>query len=512
MMLPARPNRSDGVWQPVKSSVVPVIIMVRIYSIKGFFIISILLTYIHSVPVDAQNIALEEAQKVRQQKLEKEVAHVLEARRELSQRLLWDWGGSERFMFLTYDDIDNASVSDKRRTQKSNNFYLWGNLNLDDIHSFYVRFRGQHIDWNQGDEYRSTENQFKWNLEEGFDQGIYTITIDKALKKYFKCEIPVQMELKAGRFRSSIGRQIAYAKNANGIELNGRSKWVDFKFFGFKNLIDEENIDFSVPGFRDSRRFFYGTEVKYKRLKRHVPYLFALMQEDHSGESPEDPDQDYEYNSRYYGIGSRGQIIKNLYYEIEGIRQEGKSYPEAATVGIEPDNEQIEAWALDASLSYNYNIITHPTFSAQYAFGSGDPDRTDRVTNTIGGNEEGSTDRNFLNFGYIDTGLSLAPRISNLRMLKLGCSLYPLEHMQNKNVNVEVNYFLFRKDEKEGAISDTRADRRIRNIGKEFDVNITWKIFSDLSASIDYGRFYPGNAYSDKDARDFVMATIMFQF
>ena len=94
------------------------------------------------------------------------------------------------------------------------------------------------------------------------------------------------------------------------------SGWI-FKFFGFKNLIDEENIDFSTPGFRDSRRFFYGAEVKYKRLKRHVPYLFALFQEDHSGESPEDLNQDYEYNSRYYGIGSRGQIIENLYYEIE---------------------------------------------------------------------------------------------------------------------------------------------------------------------------------------------------
>ncbi len=205
----------------MKSSVVPDLIMVRIYSIRSFLIISILLTFIYNIPVDAQNIALEEAQKVRQQRLEQEAERVFELRREMSQRLLWDWGGSERFMFLTYDDIDNAGVSDKRRTQKSNNFYLWGNLNLDDIHNFYVRFRGQHIDWNQGDEYRSTENQFKWNLEEGFDQGIYTITIDKALRKYLKYEIPVRMELKAGRFRSSIGRQIAYAKNANGIELYG---------------------------------------------------------------------------------------------------------------------------------------------------------------------------------------------------------------------------------------------------------------------------------------------------
>ena len=206
--------------------------------------------------------------------------------------------------------------------------------------------------------------------------------------------------------------------------------------------------------------------------------------------------------------------MNNLFYEIEGIMQRGKGFPQAAVArGYSPDNERIEAWALDASLHYTYNKITHPTFSAEYAFGSGDKDRIGRVTNTTGGgNKEGTTDRNFLTFGYIDTGLTLAARISNLRMVKLGFSFTPLEVVKSKSVNVEVNYFLFRKDEKKSAISDTRADRPIRNLGKEFDVNITWQIFSDLSASINYGRFYPGNAYSDKDARDFVMATIMFQF
>ncbi|MBT3879490.1 MAG: alginate export family protein [Candidatus Scalindua sp.] len=455
-----------------------------------------------------------EALRIRQQRLDLETAHALDLRREMSQHLLWDWGGSERFMFLTYDDIDNERISDKRRTQRANNFYLWGSLNLDDIHSFYVRFHGQQIDWNSGDEYRSTENQFKWNMEEGFDQGTYTIHIDRALKKYFDYEIPAQIQLTAGRFRSSIGSQLAYVKRANGVQLDVMSKWVDLKLFGFKNLIDEENIDFSVPGFRSSRRYFFGVEAKYKGFRRHVPYLFALIQEDHNRENIEDPDQDYGYDSKYYGIGSRGQIMNNLFYEIEGIMQRGKGFPQAAVArGYSPDNERIEAWALDASLHYTYNKITHPTFSAEYAFGSGDKDRIGRVTNTTGGgNKEGTTDRNFLTFGYIDTGLTLAARISNLRMVKLGFSFTPLEVVKSKSVNVEVNYFLFRKDEKKSAISDTRADRPIRNLGKEFDVNITWQIFSDLSASINYGRFYPGNAYSDKDARDFVMATIMFQF
>jgi hypothetical protein len=483
--------------------------------IRNFVIFSIFLI---NLPVNntlyAQDIALEEQLKVRQQRLEQEAERAFELRREMSQRLLWDWGGSERFMFLTYDDIDNDRQSDKRRTQKSNNFYLWGNLNLDDIHGFYVRFHGEQIDWNQGDKYRSTENQFKWNLEEGFDQGTYTLNIDKALKKYLDYEMPFKAKLTAGRFRSSLGSQLAYTKRANGVQFEAKSRWVDLKLFAFKNLIDEENIDFTTPGFRSSRRYFYGAEAKYNGFKKHMPYLFALIQEDHSGENIEDLNQDYEYDSRYYGVGSRGQIIKNLYYEIEGILETGRSFPEASAArGFSPDNEQIEAWAFDTTLTYKHDIITQPTFSAEYAFGSGDPDRTGRVTAaTGGGNAEGSRDRNFLTFGYIDTGLSLAARISNLRMAKFGFSFTPSEFAGNKNLNVEVNYFLFRKDEKKSAISDTRADRPQRNLGKEFDISITWKIFSDLSASLNYGRFYPGNAYSDKDAKDFVMFTMTFQF
>jgi hypothetical protein len=456
-------------------------------------------------------------------RLKLETERALDARREMAQRFLWDWGGSERFLFLTYDDIDNNSISDKRRTRRSNNFYLWGNLNLDDIHNFYVRFHGEQIDWNSGDQYRSTENQFHWNLEEGFDEGHYTINIDRALESYLSYYIPVQMQLKAGRFDTYIGSQLAYIRRTNAIQLEGKSKWVDFKVFGARTLTDKENIDFSVPGFRSSRRYFYGAELKYNGLRRHQPFLYALIEEDDSGESPEDPFQDYAFDSRYFGIGSRGEIIKNLYYQVEGIKQGGKRFPEASVAGIAPDKERIEAWAFDASLNYIYNIITHPSFSVEYAFGSGDSDRTGgpatgvdpsegRVTTTVPGNKEGTKERNFLSFGYIDTGLSLAPRLSNLQMFRFGVSLTPSEFVKKRNVYAGVDFFIFRRDKKEGAISDSRADRPQRSLGKEFDVNVTWQIFSDLSASVDYGRFYPSSAYSDKDARDFLMFTMLFQF
>ena len=475
--------------------------------------------------VPAENSALaqsmQEAQKVRLQKLQIEAQKVFDLRRSMAQRLLWDWGGSETTSISTYDDpvlISDFVYRHKRRTMKTNNFNLWGSLNLDEIHSFYLRLQGQHIDYNRGDQYRSSENQLKWNLEEGVGECTYIINIDQAVKKYFKYTMPLQLRLTAGRFNTSLGSQLAYTKKTNGVQLDGQSKWVGFKIFAARNLIDEENIDFSVPGFRSSKRYFYGGEVNYKGFKKHAPYLFALIQEDRSGENIEDLGQDYDYDSRYYGIGSRGQFTNKLYYSIEGIMEGGKSNPEAGTAtdgtGLQgpPDVEHIDAWAFDASLHYSVNVITHPNLSIEYAFGSGDSDRSAKVVTTTPGNKEGTTDRNFLNFGYIDTGLSLAPRLSNLQMFKFGLSMTPSEFVKKRNVSLNANFFLFRKDKKESQISDNRAVLPQRNIGKEIDISVVWNAFSDLNVSVDYGRFYPGAAYYYDEARDNVSLTILYQF
>ena len=100
--------------------------------------------------------------------------------------------------------------------------------------------------------------------------------------------------------------------------------------------------------------------------------------------------------------------------------EDGKSNPEAGTTGERdpsagpPDTEPIDAWALAASLHYTFNVITHPNLSVGYAFGTGDSDRSAKVVTTTPGNKTGPTDRNFLNFCYIDTGLSLSPLLSKL--------------------------------------------------------------------------------------------------
>ncbi len=117
-----------------------------------------------------------------------------------------------------------------------------------------------------------------------------------------------------------------------------------------------------------------------------------------------------------------------------------------------------------------------------------------------------------MNFGYIDTGLSLAPRLSNLQMIKFGLSMTPSEFVKKRNVSLNATFFLFRKDKKEAEISDNRAVKQHRNIGKELDISVVWNVFSDLNVSVDYGRFYPGGAYYYDEARDNIGLTVLYQF
>ena len=47
--------------------------------------------------------SIQEAQKVRLQKLQIEAQKVFDLRRSMAQRLLWDWGGSETTSINIYD-------------------------------------------------------------------------------------------------------------------------------------------------------------------------------------------------------------------------------------------------------------------------------------------------------------------------------------------------------------------------------------------------------------------------
>ena len=457
-------------------------------------------------------LSLEQVQQFRAERLEAEVRKALEYRMRPGQRFLFDYGGWYRFSYLAYDDLDNDLSHTIRRMLRLQDLRLWAMLNLDDSQLFYVRERTSLYDWSHDNNYRRHDTDTNVEL----DQAFYSVKIDRVLRQYLDVRLPLRLQFTGGKFFSTIGTGLVYSRIAIGTELSGSSRFVNFKAFWSRTPHGETNIDFSVPGFRTEgqRRYFSGLELIYPRFSHHAPYFFWMQQKDHSDQStPHSTQRNFDYDSYYVGLGSRGEIIKNLTYEIEGIRETGRSYGDNVNFGGSQSPNSISAWAVTTKLTKIFGVLTRPRLSLQYAMGTGDKDRQN-PTNTIRGNAPGSADRNFLYFGYMETGYMLAPRLSNLQMLRLGGALKPLDFNKDLKDNLEVglNYYIYRKHEAEGGINDFRANRPISSLGKELDVYMNWKVLSDVFVNINYGKFLPSNAFGTRNVRDYLLVSLTFQF
>jgi hypothetical protein len=312
-----------------------------------------------------------------------------------------------------------------------------------------------------------------------------------------------------GRRYFSVGQGIAYSNLNDGVEAYVSLENWNLKALVSHTLPHEENIDTSVPGWdKKSDRNYYGIEATYLGIHDQGIYSYFLMQRDDSDENPHDPLHDYTYDSEYIGLGAQGKFLPNMHYWLEVIRESGKS-----RVYATGQKRNIDAWAGDFGLSYDWDIYSHPNISIEYAFGSGDSDRTS-VTDTMNGNNLGD-DRNFLYFGYLPAGYALSPRLSNLYFYKAGVLLKPLERCHLfKNFSFGTDFYRYYKDKRLGGIYDTDATNSDKGIGSEVDLNISWQILSDLSFSVQYGHFWPGDAYPDyaDDSEKYLSAGMTFTF
>jgi hypothetical protein len=98
-------------------------------------------------------------------------------------------------------------------------------------------------------------------------------------------------------------------------------------------------------------------------------------------------------------------------------------------------------------------------------------------------------------FGYRDTGLSLAPRLSNAHIWRAGASFKPFEDCEPlRNLELGTDWFLYAKNRAEGAISDSTADRQSGYVGWEMDYSSTGGL----------PRTSPGRRDSERFSREIV--------
>lgn len=413
-----------------------------------------------------------------------------------------DGGGWFNFAFFNFDD---ASAG-RHRTLRQYQLRLWASANLKGVHRAYVRGLFGWDDWNlrdnppEGDEDTGPEIERVWYQ---FDLGQF-ITNRTGKPSAFRATV------KVGREFAQIGTGLVLSMPLDMVQME--LKFGDWEAMALlaKTRSTTSNIDDSEPVSERQQRCFYGGEVAYTGLDHHRPFVYFLCNRDHTAAKPEDSAQSYEYSSRYLGLGSTGNIaLPGLRYQTELVWESGRTYSDQARF----ETDRICAWAYDLMLEYMWETDTHPRFMVQYLFGSGDADRSTSATATIGGNRQGTTDHAFNAFGFRDTGIAFAPKLSNLHIYAAGASFRPLEHIKLfKKMEVGTKAFFYHKATGSGAISDTTATRSNQWVGWEWDIHCNWRVTSDLTWTIRYGAFQPGEAFEDRTCRQFLYTAVTFSF
>lgn len=408
----------------------------------------------------------------------------LEAQQAAARQIGLDAGGWFSFALFDYDDEDAAT----QRTLRQYELRLWASYTHAGVHTFYVRGLVGFDDWNSGDnpDTRRHDDDFK---EPKVERAWYRFDYNRLIRNRTGRNPDVGFLLRIGHNYYDMGSGLVLALPLDAVTFTLSLR--DWQLTGLLGLTihDTPNIDESTAVIDSMDRIFYGGEIRYGGLDRHEPYAFILIQDDHTGKDA-DPTQSYQYDSQYFGLGSGGSVgPANLRYVTELVFQTGRSYAEGTT----SNREKVRAIAFDLLLEYLFDAAMHPKVSFEYLFGSGDGDRRLSSTSTIGGNQPGTNDEAFNAFGFRDTGLTFAPRVSNLHIFQAGVSAFPLEgHQLFRKMEVGTRAYFYTKARAGGAISDIQGTRSSSWVGWEWDVFCNWRISSDVSLTIRYGLFRPG--------------------
>ena len=418
-----------------------------------------------------------------------------------SHRASVDGGGWYSFFTFLFDDGVESS-----RTFRRHDLRLWGSFSADGgAHTAYVRARGSFDDFNSGDAFDGNDDDWVGpNLERGW----YQFDLNPALRAAGSAPSPVDFRFKIGRQYVEFGTGYALSTPLDALTVTAAAGNVEVRGLMGTSIRSFDDIDRNRPSGDGSKRNFFGVEAKYTGLDRHEPFVYAFWNEDQLDESPNDPLQNYDYDSYYLGLGSRGELWRNTRYSTEWVFEQGRSFGDRRFL----HHDDINAWGFDALIEYLMPVRTKPRFLLEYMFASGDPDRLFSPTGARGGNTEGD-DTGFNAFGYRDTGLSFAPRLSNVHIWRGGAAFFPLEDIPFfANLEVGTDWFLYWKHHRAAAVSDPLADTQSGYLGWEMDYFANWRITSDLAWTARYGAFFPGSAFSDQTTRTFLLTGVTYSF
>lgn len=430
------------------------------------------------------------------------------------QRVQYDYGGYLIFDYLSIDD----NVNDNhvlRQTQ----LYLYGRLNIDGAHEFFIRTRAGWQDFNKGDSFSGRGSEA---IDPDLDRAYYRFDLSRHRSAYYgKRPGDSNVVIEVGRDLVYWGNGLTLSQTIYGGMVTLSKGPVALDLIAGVTPTRTVDFDSSRPDFDfHTNRGFYGAMLS-SQVGTHRPYVYGLIQRDYNpNETLNIPPTTthFEYNSWYVGVGSNGGLTDRLLYGVEAVLEGGRGLSNSFEiappfiVGVPQEEDRILAWAIDGRLDYLVGDVNRTRFSAELLFASGDPDRALSTTNTFGGNAPGTTDKAFNGFGLIYTGLAFAPSVSNLAMGRIGASTFPWAQSDVLGrLQVGADFFVYSKVRSGAPIDEPSNDEMF--LGVEPDVFVNWQVASDVTLALRYGVFFPnGDAFGDSEARQFISVGVTFGF
>jgi hypothetical protein len=426
------------------------------------------------------------------------------------QRLLFDYGGYMTFSYLSVDDLnhDNHGL-------RQYDLVGYARLNLDDVQEFYARGRLTWQDFNPGDSFSGRGDEFDARM----DRLYYRFDLQKAMAAYQGKKVDYDVAIQAGRELVYWANGLTLVQDLDGAVVNLSYQLLDLQLLASITPADTIDIDDTRPHFdTNTHRGFYGAMLS-AQVGLHRPFLYFLSQQDynHNYLLQTGPiTTAFNYNSYYIGGGSGGSLNEHWNYGLEGVFEGGRGLSNSFTTAngafaqAVQTEQKIRAWAFDMRADYLLNDPNRSHIAGEATVASGDTDRR-HTTNTFGGNKSGTDDNAFNAFGQINNGLAFAPTVSNIMILRVGGSTFPLvDHDPFRQLETGADLFFFGKWKGEAPIDEPTTHDRF--LGIEPDVFVNWQLKSDITLALRYGVFMPSVAMPSRDVRQFFYGGLTFAF
>jgi hypothetical protein len=459
----------------------------------------------------------------------------------VGERTYFDYGGYVAFSYLSLDSPSSpvtttttnpdgsttsnttpAGIHNTGMRQYEVGFYT--DLIFDGANEVFFRGHLFHRDFNPGDRFNSDGE----GLDGRIDRLFYRFDLSKFQQAYHGVDPKYDVSIKIGRDLVLWGNGLTLSTDMDGGVVDLSYDPFTLEVIAGVTPLDTVDFDSARPRF-DSRteRGLYGA-LGSMRVGTHRPYGYVLIQRDYNDDqltaedtidgSPAIPTQ-FNYNSYYLSLGSSGALTDRLSYGVEGVYEGGHTLSSpfvldsnGNSVTVTQTEDRISAWAVDGRLDY---VLPDPhltRLSGEILYASGDRDRVSSTSTTYGGNKPGTVDRAFNAFGLPDIGTAFAPAVSNLLMFRIGATSFPLNEIKPlRKMQLGTDLYFFAKANPAAPIDEATTNDRW--LGLEPDIFMNWQMTSDVSLTVRYGLFVPGDAIvDDAKMRQFLFAGVTVSF